>query len=191
MRPSYRHHRDVLRLIQSTCTERRWVLKYPAHLRHLEILLETYPDACIVQTHRDPAQVIPSLCSLVTRWRGIYEDEVDPARIGAWQLQMWQARMEHAIAVRARCRPEQFFDIHFREVVEDPVRVIQRMYAHFALELDDIALERMREWRESHPPGQFGQHRYRARDFGLSESQMVERFKPYMDHFDVPAENIA
>ena len=190
MRPSYRHHRDVLKLIQSTCSERRWVLKYPAHLRHLEILLETYPDACIVQTHRDPARVIPSLCSLVTRWRGIYEDEVDPVQVGNWQLEMWQSRMERAIAVRAGARPEQFFDIQFREVVEDPLGVIQRMYDHFGLELSEAARRRMRDRQRSHPPGQFGQHRYHAEDFGLSESRMAERFKAYTDHFEVPLENV-
>lgn len=83
MRPSYAHHRDVLKLIQSTCPDRRWALKYPAHLRHLDVLLETYPDACIVQTHRDPARVLPSLCSLVTNWRGIYTRHFDLPREAA------------------------------------------------------------------------------------------------------------
>ena len=37
-----------------------------AHLSGLEALLETYPDAGIIQTHRDPLAAIPSLASLRT-----------------------------------------------------------------------------------------------------------------------------
>ena len=71
-------------------------------MAHLEVLLETYPDACIVMTHRDPARVLPSLCSLVTRWRGLYEDDVDIAEVARWQVEMWAERIEHAMAVRDR-----------------------------------------------------------------------------------------
>ena len=39
----------------------------PAHLRNLDELFRAYPDACIIQTHRNPVNVLPSLCSLVYR----------------------------------------------------------------------------------------------------------------------------
>lgn len=188
MRPSYAHHRDVLKLVQSTCPERRWALKYPAHMKHLHILLETYPDACIVQTHRDPARVLPSLCSLVTNWRGIYEDEVDPHQIGAWQLDMWTHAMQHALEVRKKANPEQFFDIHFREMLDDPVGAVGRMYAHFGISFSDESEGRLRSWHASHPQGQHGGHTYSSADFGLRPEQMAERFRPYTDHFQVPAE---
>ncbi len=188
MRPSYEHHRDVLKLIQSTCGERHWALKYPAHMTHLHVLLEIYPDACIVQTHRDPARVLPSLCSLVSGWRGIYEDEIDPEAIGRWQLDMWVERMEHALAVREKANPAQFFDIHFREMIEDPVAVVKRMNQHFGFPFDEPAERRLRAWHAEHPQGKLGGHRYRAEDFGLSYGEMGERFKAYRDHFDVPTE---
>ena len=80
MRPAYEWHRDVLRLVGSTSPERRWVLKYPAHMRELDALLAVYPDACVVQSHRDPARVLPSMCSLVTGWRSLYEGASTPGR---------------------------------------------------------------------------------------------------------------
>ena len=188
MRASYEHHRDVLKLVQSTCPERRWALKYPSHMTHLQVLLEVYPDACIVQTHRDPARVLPSLCSLVTGWRGIYEDELDAHAIGRWQLEMWASRMEHALEVRKRARPEQFFDVHFREMLEDPVGAVQRMNEHFGFPFSRESAERLRRWHDEHPRGQFGGHEYTAEQFGLSHGEMAERFKLYTDHFDVPSE---
>ena len=188
MRPSYEHHRDVLKLVQSTCPERRWALKYPSHMRHLQVLLEVYPDACIVQTHRDPARVLPSLCSLVTGWRGIYEDRVDAHAVGRWQLDMWSSRMEHALQVRQRSKPAQFFDIHFRELLDDPVGAVRRVHQHFGNDFPEQTAERLRCWHRSHPQGQFGGHRYNAETFGLSQGEMAERFKTYTDHFDVPSE---
>ena len=43
----------------------RWVLKSPHHLHFMEVLFKVFPDARVVQTHRDPLQTIPSLCSFV------------------------------------------------------------------------------------------------------------------------------
>ncbi len=188
MHPAYEHHRDVLKLIQSTCPERRWVLKYPAHMTHLHILLEIYPDACIVQTHRDPARVLPSLCSLVRGWRGIYEDEVDARAIGRWQLDMWVARMEHALEVREKANPARFFDIPYRELLDDPVRAVQRMNEYFGFEFSEEAERRLRAWHADHPQGKFGGHHYSAEEFGLSHDELRERFSTYNDHFDVPEE---
>ncbi len=179
MRPSYAWHRDVLKLVQSSAPGRRWILKYPAHLKHLHVLLETYPDACIVQTHRDPAEVLPSLCSLVTRWRGIYEDGVDVAAVARWQVEMWAERLAHAQRVRAGDDPERYCDLDFREVVEDPLRAVRRIYDHFGLELTREAERRMRAFAQANPSGRHGGHRYSAEEFGLSAGELRERFADY------------
>jgi hypothetical protein len=187
-RPAYRRHRDVLRLIGSPTPERRWVLKYPAHLRNLDVLFETYPDACVVQTYRDPSRVLPSLCSLVSGWRGLYEGGVDRRAIGARQVEMWAGIMERGIAARQRLPEDRFFDLPFREVVEDPVAAAGRIQAHFGLDLSAEAERRMRAWHAQNPPGRHGEHRYRAEDFGLREAEVAERFAPYLARFDVPRE---
>ncbi len=189
MRPSYAWHRNVLRLVQSSGLERRWVLKYPAHMAHLHVLLETYPDACIVQTHRDPSRVLPSLCSLVTRWRGIYEDEVDVEAVARWQVEMWAGRLEHAMSVRgAWDDPEQFFDLSFQELRADPIAAVRRLYAHFGLGLSEEAERRMRVRIATHPEGRHGGHAYAAEEFGLDRSAVAERFGAYSERFGVEAE---
>jgi hypothetical protein len=188
MKPSYERHRDLLKLIGSPEPHRRWVLKYPAHMRHLRALLETYPDACIVQTHRDPARVLPSLCSLISGWRGIYEDDPDRRAIGTWQLGLWAGAMESAMAVRREHDSRQFYDLHFREIVSDPVQAVRRMYEHFGLELSSEAEDRMREWYATNPQGKHGEHLYTAEEFGLTDHGMAERFALYTEHFGVPRE---
>lgn len=188
MRPAYARHRDVLKLVGSTSPERRWVLKYPAHLRELDVLLETYPDACIVQTHRDPARVLPSVCSLVTGWRRLYEGSADPEAIGAWQVELYARMIEKAMAVRARSSPAQFFDLSFAELVTDPVAAIARMYAHFGFAWDPEAERRLRAWHETNPQHKHGGHHYTAEAFGLSEGAIAERFARYTERFQVPRE---
>jgi len=188
MRAAYERHRDVLRWIGSSAPGRQWVLKYPAHMRNLATLLEVYPDACIVQTHRDPARVLPSVCSLVTGWRGIYEDWIDPVAIGGWQLDTYAGWLESAAHVRARSDPARFFDLHFRELVGDPLGAIARLYEHFGLGLSEAAERRMAEWHAANPQGRHGGHRYRAEDYGLSTGAIRERFGDYLERFGVERE---
>jgi hypothetical protein len=188
MRPAYRRHRDILKLVGSTSPERRWVLKYPAHMRELDVLLEIYPDACIVQTHRHPARVLPSICSLVTGWRSLYEGSADAHAIGRWQLELYASMMEHAMEVRARAKPAQFCDFPFRELVADPVDAIARLYDHFGFELSAEAERRMRAWQADNPQGKHGGHHYTLEQFGLREGEIAERFARYTERFEVTPE---
>jgi hypothetical protein len=191
MRATYRRHRDLLKLIGSSGPDRRWLLKYPVHMGNLAVLLEIYPDACIVQTHRDPSKVLPSICSLVAGWRAIYEDRIDRQSIARWQLELWASRLERFMAVRARSPAARFFDLDFREIVGDPLRGIRRMYEHFGLEMSDQAERTIATHAASNPRGKHGEHRYTAADFQLTDRIMHERFAPYMKHFGIAAEAAA
>ncbi|RIL06353.1 MAG: sulfotransferase family protein [Proteobacteria bacterium] len=191
MRPAYARHRDVLKLVGATSPERRWVLKYPAHMRELDVLLETYPDACIVQTHRDPARVLPSICSLVTGWRSLYEGSADAHAIGAWQLEMYASMLEKAMEVRARSHAAQFFDLDFAELVADPIAALGRMYEHFGFDFSAEAERRMRAWHATNPQHKHGGHRYALAQFGLAEGAIRERFARYAERFGVRPEAAA
>jgi hypothetical protein len=188
MRPAYRRHRELLQLIGSPSPDKRWVLKYPAHLRWLRALLDVYPDACIVQTHRDPARVLPSLCSLIAGWRGIYEDNPDRRAIAAWVVELWAKTMEDAMALRRELGEERFFDVAFRDTVEDPASAVGRVYTHFGLDYPPETEARLRHWHREHPQHRHGEHRYSAADFGLEAGAMRERFAAYIERFGIEPE---
>jgi len=190
MRPAYQRHRDLLAWIGSPTPERRWVLKYPAHLRNLRALLEVYPDACIVQTHRDPANVLPSICSLVAGWRSLYEGAVDLRAIGRQQLELYAGMIETGLAVRASAPSRTFFDLDFREVLADPIAVIRRVYDHFGFDWTPEAESAMRRHHAEHPQGRHGAHRYAAADYGLDPGEVDERFAAYVARFGVPREGM-
>lgn len=186
--PSYLYHRHFLEHLQSRYMKERWVLKSPVHLRTLDALLDEYPDARLIFTHRDPAKTIPSLASLIYTIRGIVTNEVDAVAIGHEQLHWWADSLDHALGVRAK-HPDkagQFTDVHFEEVVADPVAALRGAYDRLGMSWSDEAESRMRAFLTEHPRGKHGAHRYDLEDFGIELGEIRERFHGYCESFDVP-----
>jgi len=185
----YRWYHDVLKLIQFPNSDRRWVLKYPPHLRCLKELFAEFPEACIIQTHRDPAQVVPSYASLIAHFSSVYEENVDHAAIGRLSATLWDDRITKGMQDRVDLnRESQFFDLHFRDVLADPVGSIEKALKQFDMELSQIAIDCMNTWNQAHQPGRHGVHGYSAATFGLDAAQLSERFQPYRARFGVEAE---
>jgi hypothetical protein len=184
---AYRHHRRLLGLVGGA-DPRRWILKYPVHLKHLGALLAVYPDACIVQTHRDPAQVMASYVELIAGFRAIFEADIDRRAIAQEQLEVWATGAERAIAVRAQHDPAQFHDVVFADFVADPIAAVRGIYARFDLELSADAERRMRAWQGGDPDGAHARPRRAADDLGLPRAAVLERFAGYMRHFDLRPE---
>jgi hypothetical protein len=185
---SYEFHEKYLQHLQSRYMLDRWALKSPAHLPGIDALLRVYPDALIIHTHRDPANVMPSLASLTYAFRSMSSDVVDPMRIGRNVMDVWSLYLRRAVdARRLHCdKPEQFFDAHFEETLRDPVGLIERAYDHFGLPFDDETRRRMLAFFSANPRGSRGAHRYVREDFGLELGEIRERFSEYCREFDVP-----
>ena len=79
--PAYRYYRQQLQVLQWRWPGDHWVLKSPHHLFFLDVLLTVFPDACVVQTHRDPATALASLCSLMATTRSLYSQCVAAQRL--------------------------------------------------------------------------------------------------------------
>ncbi|MFZ1863641.1 MAG: sulfotransferase [Polyangiales bacterium] len=186
--PAYIYHRHFLEHLQSRYMKERWVLKSPVHLATLDALLREYPDARLIFTHRDPVKTIPSLASLVYTVRGIVSDSVDPRRIGPEQFEWWAKALDHAMQVRARHpdKADHFMDIHFEEVIADPIAALRRAYDHFQMPWSQEAEDRMRAFLAANPRDKHGAHRYALEDFGLELGAIRERFADYCKRFDVP-----
>jgi len=93
-------------------------------------LLAEYPDACIVQTHRDPLKVLASFTSLVTTSCRFYSGHVDVHEIAREQAAFLAAGLARAVALRnsARLPAAQVLDLHFDDFIADPVARIADIY---------------------------------------------------------------
>jgi hypothetical protein len=180
---TYRRHRKLVQLIGSTDPGRRWLFKYPVHLRQLPSLFEVYPDACIVQTHRDPRTVMASYTSFIAKIRAVHEEVVDPEAIAREQTESWGRAADAGLEARKLRGPEQFFDLHFRDFMSDPIGSVKRIYDHFDQELSAEGEQRLQAWQDAHPQGKHGKHDYEKKDIGVGEKQILDRFAGYMEHF--------
>ena len=190
MRPTYQHHHRFLQHMQSRHKGERWILKSPGHLGPLDALFDVYPDAMIVQTHRDPIRVIPSVANLEYTMRLVSSDEVDPCRVGREMMSVWGKLLNQGMEARARHpeREERILDVSMREIVGDPIGCIEKIYRHFDLALSAEARSRMQRYLEVHPKDEFGIHRYSLEAFGLEESVVNATFKAYRERFGIEAE---
>lgn len=189
-RSVYAAHRRWLQYFQWKVPAGQWVLKSPGHLWTLDALLAEYPDACIVQTHRDPLRVIASLVSLICTLRSLATDHVDPREIGA----DWTARLADGLARTMRVRdrglvpPERVFDMAFREFMRDEIAMVRRIYAHFGRDLSAEAETRMRRFLADNRADKHGRHTYTLALGGLDEATERRRYAAYQERHAIPNE---
>jgi hypothetical protein len=175
----YRYVRRQLQLLGWRCRGDHWVLKSPAHLFALDALLAAFPDACIVQAHRDPIHAIPSACSLAACFRGIVSDRVDLGRLGTEIAEVMAIGLERAIEVRASSDPARFLDVHYPSLVADPIGTIRSLYHAFDYPMTIEFERRMGCWLAQNPQHRQGVHRYRLEQFGLGADEVNGRYAAY------------
>jgi hypothetical protein len=184
-RPVYEHHRRTLQHLQWR-NPGAWVLKFPKHVFALDALLETYPDARIVWTHRDPGKVVPSAVDFVGTLRKGQSPLYDPVRFGKEWSALEEIGLLRAMAVRDQLADEaRFYDLHYNDLVADPVAAIADVHAHFGIPFDDETERRIAEFQDDNPQDKHGRHTYTPEQYGLSADLLRRRFAPYMARFGV------
>ena len=191
---AYAHHRRVMQHLTWQRRQResdahgRWLLKMPFHLMELEALLEAYPDARFIQTHREPRQFMGSWNSMVERIRSMTTEPRPNSDIGAEQLALMSGMLNRAMQFRSS-RPEleeRWIDLSYFDLVENPLTVVERIHERFGWRLEPCARDDMDAWlfrqaelRRQEPP-----HRYSLEDFGLTPEAVDAAFAPYRDFMD-------
>jgi hypothetical protein len=179
--PAYQRHRRNLQLIGLNDLGRRWVLKNPSHLFALDALFAVYPDALIVQTHRDPRTVIASSSSLsahATEGQStVFRGEV----IGRDQLELWARGADAFLAQRRRYDPARFVDVQYEDFTADPIGTVESVYARFGLALSSEARSAMATVQaDSRSGARRPSHSYSLADFGLTEAEVDAHFATYL-----------
>ncbi|WP_426574420.1 sulfotransferase family protein [Aquihabitans sp. McL0605] len=191
MAPAYRWHRQFLQHLQARDPAPQWLLKSPAHLWHLDALAAEYPDAVIVQTHRDPLKVITSVSALSAHLRKMASDDVDLTEIAGEYAEDIFDGLDRGMDARARgvVPPERIVDVHFQAFIADPIETVREIYVALGRDLDDLTAQRMRDFLAANPgDGGGGGSRYRFADTGLDAGALRARAERYQDHFGVATE---
>jgi hypothetical protein len=184
---SYRYYRNQLKLLQHQRPGRRWLLKSPAHLLALNALLAVFPDANVIQTHRDPLKALPSFCSLVGTNRGLSTAAGDFQRLGAETAILLSDRLNRCFEVR-RGAAGHFHDVQYQALIQDPIGTVEAIYRRFGFDLTEEVLQLMRKFLTDNPRHKHGAHRYSLAQFGLDADTERARFRDYTARFEVPLE---
>jgi hypothetical protein len=179
------HHR-FLQHLQAKAQGSRWVLKAPGHLFALEGLLERYPDARVIHTHRDPLRVMASMASHATVLRRAFSDDADPIKIARDWADRWARALDKFLAVRDRADSSQFLDVNFESIESDPLGTVERVYEFLGWPLTDAARAAMQRFLAANPKNKHGVHSYTLEQFGLSRTAEALRFRDYCDRFRIP-----
>lgn len=171
--PAYRRHRRLLQLIGVDDADLRWVLKNPSHLRALDALLAVYPDALVVQTHRDPATCVASMCSLAEASTRETSTVFTGETIGRTQLDLLRRQVAAAGRARSALPEGQRMDVAYDDLVADPVGTVAAVHERFGLGWDSAAEEAVRtELTASRSGVRAPRHSYALADFGLTEADV-------------------
>jgi hypothetical protein len=186
--PGYEYMKRLLQFLQWQKKKRgisgeRWLLKSPHHIHYCDVLLKVFPDAHIVQTHRDPVEVMPSWTSLCYSLWKQNSDETDPIECGTHWNQKMQTSMRRCMAVRDAGHEDRFLDVDFRDTARDPLGVVARIYDFIGWEYTDEARAAQERWLEANRRDLRPPHDYTLEMFGYSEEDLKESYREYRERF--------
>ncbi|USA39863.1 sulfotransferase family protein [Pelagerythrobacter marinus] len=191
--PAYRHMADLLRLVgwsQQASSLRPWILKTPQHMLDLPALLEVFPDARLIFTHRDPLKVVGSAASLAWNQTIIYSDHADPARMGREWLHKTALQVERMRAARETIPQERMIDVQYEDMESDWRGTMERVYRFLGLDMAP-ALPGMEDYMRRASALKRRPHAYSLDEFGLTSGDVLDRLGDYVRAFDVPIEGTA
>jgi len=188
---AFRYHKRVLKLLQWRNPRTHWVLKDVFHLGRLPAFLETYPDACIVWSHRDPVRASASMVNLIgCMWwagsdvplqAGALDYCRDPA-VSAARFNMVIDQIEAGEIPRDR-----IYHVQYQDLVADPIGTIQSIHDYFGIPLTDRGRAGMETYLRENPRDNRPPHRYPIPEGeALAEARRV--YARYSEYFNVPTE---
>ena len=189
--PAYRHLADLLRLIgwsQQVSEIRPWILKTPQHMLDIPALLNVFPDARIIFTHRDPKKVVGSAASLAWNQTAIYSDEVTPHEVGQEWMRKSVLQVERMMAARSLVPADRRIDVGYDAMERDWRGTMERIYAFLDLDMAP-AVPAMERYLDRARGLKRKPHKYSLEQFGLAEDEVRQRFAAYVQRFDIPEED--
>ena len=191
VRYTIRWHQRMLKLLQWKYKKDHWLLKNPLWIDHIPEVLETYPDAKIILTHRDPITVSDSFVNVMGTifwWR-----TDDPWGGGMLDnLVMADGRATtHANLMRwiddGTLRPGYVANVLYEDFMRDPAGTIRRLSADLGLPFTAATAKRVDNYLTAKPKGSHGKFAY---DSAKAAQIAVERekFRVYQEYFNIPNE---
>lgn len=184
---AYRHYYKCVQLIGMNDPDKRWLLKNPGHIEHLDLLFAVYPGARVIQTHRDPAKAVPSLVSLLMNLNNVMEGDRPQQRAETMlqrEVVKWANAVRKADAVREK-HPAQVLDVVHADFHARPMETVEEIYRFIGMDIPGETRAALMQRIEEKPEMQHGVHRYSIADFGMTEEEARAPFGDYIQRYDL------
>ena len=186
-RIAYRQYKQQLQLVHHHRPHgRRFALKDPTHSVFIDTILEMFPDARFVFTHRDPASTISSMCSLYAYTRALFSDDVDPHALGPELLESYlPASLERAVE-RVDALPKgRVAHVRAPDLFADPIAAVTRAYVDLGIALTEESRAAMQALLDTEARKPKDEHIHSPEGFGLTRDRIRDRLSAYCDRFDL------
>jgi hypothetical protein len=184
----YAWQKRFLQYLQLDSGPTRWVLKAPDHVYSLRELFSIFPDAVIIQTHRNPLEVLRSSIQLTEVLYNLFSWPGNREQLAEREAMLLARAMEEFIRFRD-AHPEmadRFIDLNYSELVADPLAAVRRVYQQLNVVLTEQAAERMRQLISQR--SRYRKHNPTLTDFGVDVLREARRFSQYCFRFGVPCQ---
>jgi hypothetical protein len=183
MRPSYRFMKKQLQVMSHGQPDKRWILKSPFHLWHLDALMDVFPDARIVFTHRSITESLPSNCSLSAMTTSKFSNHTDLVELGQFWRRYYRIGMDRAIEQRQKIPRDQMFDLPLRRLARQPVEAMEAMYDQLGMDISAFRPVLQARGKAKKSSGST-KHTYSLAQFGLDEASLNAEFADYQAFVD-------
>ena len=179
----YEVHKMWLQHLSWRNPRKHWVLKIQEHMYQMPALRKVYPDAIFVQPHRDPTTVIASISQLIRVIRAPAYDKQDDYALGQELLHLWHDGLERLMDYRKAHPDLPIYDMHYKDLVRDPVGAVKGIYDHFGWTFTDETAQGIRRWVEENPADKHGKRSYTLEEFGLTEDDIRAVYADYIEEY--------
>jgi hypothetical protein len=188
-RPSYAYLRRILQVLQGERGGgRRWLLKSPQHLEQFPALVETFPDATFVVTHRDPVSVTASMTTMLAYAARMAQSNVDVASLGRYWADRLEMMLRSCVTERDVVPAGRSIDVRFDEFMADDLAMVGRVYAVAGEPLPEDVRAAMAAFVVDHPRGRHGGVTYDLGQFALDADERRREMAFYTQRFGVSEE---
>lgn len=185
---AYEYLRLLLKILMWQRPASNWVLKTPHHMEFIDTLLRVFPEATIVQTHRDPQKTTGSFCSMVSHGRGVFSDQVDPVDVAQHWLRKVDRLMRRSIETRQQWGSERFIDVSYYDLLKDPISEVKRIYDFARIDFSDRARAAIKATSQKNVQNRYGKHHYDLADFNLTPAIIEKTYGYYRQQYGIPHE---
>jgi hypothetical protein len=184
MTEAYLHYKKLLQVLSLNYPGKDLVLKSPGHFYGIPQLISLFPNARYVVLHRDPKSVMGSVSSITETMRTVYmQNAPDTKTVGEDCMKCWGTGLDKFMDSQNIFSEQNVFHLGYNEFVKDPLASVKKIYERFGLTWDENGKHRMEQYIENNPKTKHGAHKYSIERYHLTENDIQERFKPYLDAF--------